>query len=399
MRKKDKLIKEAFQVYQTGNSTDEEMDDFYSEGFEDKIFYKIEKMNIRNPRKKAKLIYTALIAGCLLLVAVGVFCYYRGHTNIRTTERIEKLWKEACDAGETGGIRTRYLYPKDDTDTGKNRLATQYRMAVLTQEQSNELEKYKIDCKKEDVVVKGNAAEMGAFDNMGMLEDDREVYCLADRKSKKYLIIKDNEEGTTAIAKFNGVGKSETIENQVTVKDVLENIYDIKTVDDIRSVTLERYQAKSKDEPEKLVAMYTKEEQKEIFLSYFQKENLLKIISTDNYEEESEEEEGREASSEGKSNATEEESNGLEEGISSGTQQKDWREITTEFPENCYLLAFENKDKENYLMGVFTDGECVQVYSDLEFANYEEQIHSIELTQDTENWLCELIQQADRKDG
>ena len=47
-------------------------------------------------------------------------------------------------------------------------------------------------------------------------------------------------------------------------------------------------------------------------------------------------------------------------------QKKGWKEAVEEMPEKCYLIALENKYRENFLMGVVKEGEKVQVFVDMQ---------------------------------
>ena len=104
MGKKDKLLKEAFLVYQSANTKHSEsessaMKDLpeYTEGFEDKIYRCIERMHITNPQEKAKKIKVAVF-GLLILCCLGVFFFYKyKHKPVEATKQLEELFQEAYD--------------------------------------------------------------------------------------------------------------------------------------------------------------------------------------------------------------------------------------------------------------------------------------------------------------
>ena len=95
MRRKDKVIKEALQIYQQEKKEtlpvyqEEERD-----SFEDRIYEKIRKMDIPNPRRKAHMVSLAIMV--VFVVAIGIFfMQYRNKNRVsNTTKMIEKLYGE-----------------------------------------------------------------------------------------------------------------------------------------------------------------------------------------------------------------------------------------------------------------------------------------------------------------
>ena len=95
MRRKDKVIKEALQIYQQEKREtlpvyqEEERD-----SFEDRIYEKIRKMDIPNPRRKAHMVSLAIMV--VFVVAIGIFfMQYRNKNRVsNTTKMIEKLYQQ-----------------------------------------------------------------------------------------------------------------------------------------------------------------------------------------------------------------------------------------------------------------------------------------------------------------
>ena len=105
MRRKDKVIKEALQIYQQEKKEtlpvyqEEERD-----SFEDRIYEKIRKMDIPNPRRKAHMVSLAIMV--VFVVAIGIFfMQYRNKNRVsNTTKMIEKLYQEGSTDGSKYGI-------------------------------------------------------------------------------------------------------------------------------------------------------------------------------------------------------------------------------------------------------------------------------------------------------
>lgn len=369
MRKKDKLIQEAFKAYQSGQSDKpDDMDKLYSEGFEEKIFNRIEKMHIKNPRIKARIIYVVSILLCVICLTGGILYYYQSQESMRTTQRVEKMWKEACASGGVGGVKTRYLCKKEEK-SGKWLGGYVYKTVTLTREQSKLFEGYNIDCKKQDISLVGSAADMGSFCGTGTASDSREVYQLSDRGSRLYLILKEKDNKTVSLAKYVGADSGTELQEAVTSKDIIQDIFGIKSADDIRSVTIERYQERSKNDTEKMVAMYTNSKEKKAFLSVFGKENQVAIFK---------------------------------KGIAkkdvmqfvAGTEGKTWEEVSKKFPKKCYLLAIENEMEENWVMGILIEKDNVQIYVDT--SADDEQVRCLVLEDEEQKWLSETIKEVDK---
>lgn len=366
MRRKDKLIQEAFEVYQSAQSAKiDDMDKLYSEGFEEKIFNRIEKMHIKNPRIKARIIYVVSILVCVICITGSILFYYHSQESMRITQHVEKIWKEACASGD---VETRYLR-KPDEKNGKSLGGYVYKTVALTSEQSKQFEGYNIDCRKQNISLVGSAADMGSFCGTGMEIDSREVYQLSDRGSQLYLILKEKDDKTVSLAKYAGVDSGTVSQEVATGKDIIQDIYGIKSADDIRSITIERYQERSTNDTEKMVAMYTNLKEKKVFLSTFGKENQVAIFKEGNVKKDVMR-------------------------FIAGTEGKTWEEVSKKFPKKCYLLAIENKMEENWVMGILIEKDNVQIYIDT--SADDEQVRCLVLEDEEQKWLSEMIKEADK---
>lgn len=393
MRKKDKLIQEAFEVYQSGRKENtDHTDDFYSEGFEDKIFYCIEKMHIKNPRFKARIISIGIVMILLFCLALGCFIYYRGQSSIRTTQRMEELWEEAYQSGGVGGVKMRYIYTEEPGTDRYNGVMCEYQTIVLNYEQREQFEKYDIAYHKTSKELLCSPADLlGAtcgtelMSGTGLMIDYRTVYQLSDRSSEEFLILKDESGDMVSLAKYVGVSSSLINPMMLYSKDICQNIFGIQSIEDIRSITLERYQERNKENTEKLLAVYTDSKSQEQFLSCFQKENKIHMYS-ENFGNLVQE--GEENSADDLVEESTESVQWME-----GTAGKTWEEITKEMPEKCYFLVFENIWKENWVMGLLVEEDAVQIYIDTGITN---EIHFFRLDTDDQKWLSNLIAEADK---
>ena len=105
MRKRDQMIRDAFAVYQAAEEKeyrqkDQKQEEFYTEGFEDKIYQCIQNLPIQNPWAKAHKIWLALLS--VLIVCIGtVFVVYHGsQKSARATAQIEKIYEQAAERME-----------------------------------------------------------------------------------------------------------------------------------------------------------------------------------------------------------------------------------------------------------------------------------------------------------
>lgn len=341
MRKKDRLIKEAFEVYQSANQEGfagwqkktEEIE--YTEGFEDKICHCIEKLEIANPRQKARKICIGILLLFVVCISGGFLNYHHNHKPVNVTKEIDALYREAYERLNKLGYSPRTGYAN-----GSN---LKYDVVRLNTEMANKLEASDIKYRKvEDEKLKTMSETEGADCWNDMDWTVWNVYELSDRDSNYYYILKDNGE-QVALARYAGVRLSGNEDERTDAEGVCKEIYDIESAKDIRSITLERYQAKSENDSEKLVAMYTEEQAIDYILSFFQQNNVIRSAWEGSEDEEADVR-----------------WQPIEE-----LRQKGWKDAVGLMPENCYLLALENKYHENFLMGVVKEGEKVQIFVDM----------------------------------
>lgn len=342
MRKKDQLIKEAFEVYQSAGMEDyavqqkrgEEIE--YTEGFEDRIYHCIKKMHIVNPRQKARKIYLGILILLAVCISGGFLAYHHLNKPVRVTKEFARLYQEGRKRLEDAGAEPGIAYEKDSN--------LKYEYVLLDTELSNKLESSKIPYQKE-----GGTRLMKSQTKPLLREEEEtgggewEIYNLSDRDSRYYCVLK-NGNGDYALARYAGARLEKDGEERADMEEICREIYGITDAADIRSITLERYQGKSEAEPDKLIAVYTKEKEKEHILSFFQQENKIY---------------------------------GAWEGYSHGgadssiqpiaeLQKAGWKEAVEYMPEKCYLLALENVYHENFLMGIVKDEDKVQIFVDMQ---------------------------------
>lgn len=342
MRKKDRLIKEAFEVYQSVGLGDyakkqkggEEME--YTEGFEERIYNCIKKMHIVNPRQKARRIYLGILMLFVVCISAGFLTYHHLNRPVRVTKEFARLYQEGKKRLEDAGTEPGIAYEK-----GSN---LKYEVVLLDTELSNKLESSDIPYQKE------SSAQLMKSQTKPLLREEEEtgggeweVYNLSDRDSRYYCVLK-NGNGDYALARYAGVRLEKDGQERADMEEVCREVYNITDAEDIRSITLERYQGKSKAEPDKMIAVYTKEKEKEGILSFFQQENTIYGAW--------------EAYSHGYAD------NSLQP--ITELQKLGWQEAVEYMPENCYLLALENVYHENLLMGIVKDGEQVQIFVDMQ---------------------------------
>ena len=397
MRKKEKMIQEAFKIYQLEESNAaEEADDFYSdysEGIEDRIFYCIEKMHIRNPRRKAKIICIASMTIVVCCLLVGFLVYSQSRTEIRTTQHLNRLWKEAEKRNAT--MKTCYIWDTVDMQG----VAYQYRTIRLPEDLSKKLETYDIPCTETEKGIKDKRKlDNGVQDNFVMIcyvseeaekadriFDDNKVYELSGRTSKNYLLLYDESQQCWGLAKYKGLSKTCSTENLPDSKEIFEKIYGVQSAADIRSITLERYQARSKENPERLLSVYTKDGEKKGFLSCLKNENQIMAMIPESAIEEEEPEVSESVS---ENEEQEEATQDLQADI-----QKTWEEVTKEDPDNCYWLTFENKFQESFRMGILLKGDGIWVFMDPDVSG---EIHLLHMLPAEKKWLHDVVKEADK---
>ncbi|RKI40628.1 hypothetical protein D7V86_05285 [bacterium D16-51] len=388
MRKEDRLIKEAFEVYQSagveglagGKGRGEEME--YTEGFEDRIYRCIERLHITNPRQKARRLYLGILVLLVVCISGGFLAWRQLYKPVRATKQFAALFserqKELAEAGAAPGI----AYEEGSS--------LKYEFVYLDDDFSNRLENSGISYQKAEGGLKMQVQEYPLLREEEVRDSKEwEVYRLSDRESKYYYVLK-NGDGDVALARYAGVRLEKTGEERANMERICKEVYGIASAKDIRSITLERYQGRSSAEPDKLMAVYTKEEDKEYILSFFCQDNKVH---------------GAWESEEGLGDVSWQPIDAL--------KKKGWKEAVEEMPEKCYLLALENRYHENFLMGIVKEEERVQVFVDMQQqrgntkyymsndvvmdVGSDIDVYCVELSKEEQQEAAEWIQKADKE--
>lgn len=400
MGKRDKLLKQAFTEYYSANLekklSQEKNHSFafeYTEGFEDKIYHCINRLHIANPRVKARRIKFGILLVLVFCFTAGVLIHYYKYKPADTTKKIEKLYQEAYAWHESNFYKNLEEQNQKDSEKEQENLTTvytppnmeglegkvSYEVLLLNTELTVKLEESGIKYQKTGERMSSSIlSHCGVSEPMGW-----DVYELSDRKSHYYYILKDGA-GQVAIARYAVCRTSWNDKQERAGTDTIcEDIFGMKAVEDVRAVTLERYQARSKNEPEKLVAIYTGESEKQKILSIFQRNNLIRSV----YEGMPDTEGGESA---------------LPEWCSiKELYGKGWKDAVSIMPEKCFLLALENRYQENFLMGVVVDGKNVQIFVDLksernsnggqEDGTFENDAYCVELSKEQQQQISDWI--------
>lgn len=356
MRRKDKLIKEAFGVYQRANAGEKNTDsDSLFEidgGFEEKIYCCIKRMHIANPRVKARRIKFGILMAVVLCIVAGFLTYYQLHKPVAITQKLNSLYQEAynwhCNCDEN--------YTPSRVFGADGNLG--YDAVMLNAELAERFDALEISYSKTEQTMfsqnsDSKAGEKDTFCGTGADAALWNVYRLSDRESSYYYILKDNA-GQMALAKFAGVctfygGNSD----RAGTDTICREVYSIESAKDVRSITLTRVQEKGKDEPEKLMAVYTRKQEKENIISILLQRNVIRDIQ-----------EGSEVEAGG------EEKHRRNQQSIEALYGKDWKEAIEVMGEKCYILSIENRYHENFCLGVAVEGEAVQVFTGI-FAQKE----------------------------
>lgn len=356
MGRKDKVLKEAFRVYESAHAekyekTEEKaffvFDD--TDGFEDKIYHCIKRLHISNPRVKARRIRLGILFVLVFSLLAGLCLYYYRQKPAQTTKKIEALYQEAYiwhetriqkSLGEEEGTSADSGYAPSRIQALEGKV--EYEMLLLNTELTARLEESGIRYHKTGEIMPDTGMDIGYC---GTGEDTGiwDVYELSDRNSRYYRILK-KKSGQVAIARFV---PSCLPENQKGEKEgtdtICRDIFGMNTAKEVRAVTLERYQAKTKEDPETLVAVYTRDLEKETILSVFWENNLIRSI---------------ESSDRNKEERVSPEWSSIKE-----IDGKGWGEAVCVMPENCFWLTLENRYHEKFVMGVVVSGENVQIFA------------------------------------
>lgn len=351
--KRDKEIQAAFQIYGAakvqsvkrqaekfcdgGNSgTGEKYIEAFEENrAEDKIYRMIEKLPIENPRKKARKIWIGSVTVVVLCILAGCLVHYNKEKPVRITKTLQEVYQQSGKRMEEGT---------------HNPLVTEngmlYQCHYLTKEEQQRIEERGITYKR----IKENAT--GDFS-----EGRLRLYRIADRKSHQFIIIKDGN-GQILLGKFigyqywRGLAVNDNIDLQQEkkcygTKEILEQAMGIYSSEDIRSVTLERYKAVSKENPEKLVSIWTGREERKWFYHFFSKYHQIWTPSPAG------------------ENTGEEIEHIKEVGMPVTIDNKlyHWREqVLQKIPEKAFYLVIENRLHEKLILGLLLENEKAELW-------------------------------------
>lgn len=386
MRKKDRMIKDAFAVYQSEkekencqNDTSKEV--FYTEGFEDKIYQYIQNLPIKNPREKAHRIWITLLA--VLILCIGTFfgVYHASQKSVRATAQIEKIYEQAAERMEKLSPGKQMYVIRDD-DGSKL-----YQIQVLNSPLEKKLQSSDVSYQREKKLTFLSVSSCAQYLSNGirdeaivcyqscasqMMTQQWRGYTLSDRQSKQYYILKKTS-GEMAIAKYCGISLNVETKKKESVQTILKDVFGIRKADDVRSISLECYQAKSEAEPDKLIEAYVRKEAKQQILSYFGKDSVIHDIGNNHSEHWSEPDSSWQP---------------IEK-----LQQKGWDSAVKLVPKQCYYLGIENQYHETYLMGIVKEGEKVQVFVDQKRTDTIG--FSVQLSEDTQKQMAEWIDKTE----
>ncbi len=353
--RKDRTIREAFQIYDSARvrssisqqgygmgsseTSDTEMDR-YLEGFdegkmEERICRMIEKLPIENPKRKARKIWICGVAAILLCVLAGCMAHYVKEKPVRMTRALQKVYKTAEKRAD--GVGNCFV-----TDEG-----IMYQCYFLTDGEEDALQDSGIRYRKTKEIVADDYAD--EFDM------SFQTYCILGRRSRQYILLKDRNQ-QMCLGKFIGYKywrskaaslDSKDAETMYGMGDILEKVMDISSPEDIRSITLERSQAVSKEEPDKMVAMWTGEEERKWMLDFFQGKNRIWSPAPKSKE------------------TAEERKKYREEGMAITFEKnlRHWKsQVLAQIPQQAYYLAIENQNRELLILGLLLDGDRAELW-------------------------------------
>lgn len=354
----DEMIRKAFKIY-SDRDLENSMRDFdfeYNDDkiFEDKIYSVINKLPIKNPRSKAHIICIVIICLALLLGVTLGYIYMGSRKQAGETNVLESICSDAKKRYEIGdssvimsaesgyelNLETEedgrwyyynnqntavYVNTKDYTESGYL-----YVFYQLNDYEIRKLTKKGVELKKADKTDKltpflENAPEKSKY-SIGS------IYFIGGRSSRKFIIFKDRADdmyigkcvGFQSLKEHDIISDEKSGErNEISSGEFLKNTMDIKDGDDIREIILERVKAKSKDEPEKRIAIWSSDESRSEFCKLLTKGNSIKMGEQ------------------------------VKQGFSRAVESE---------PQNCYYMAVENKESEICILGVILGEKDVEVY-------------------------------------
>lgn len=351
----DEIIRKAFKIY-SEKDLENSMRDFdfeYNDDkiFEDKIYSVISRLTIKNPRSKAHIICIAFV--CFILIAGLAIGYIymgsqkqTGETNVlesvcSTARERYTLRQDYMMMGDDDlGINTKeekqwYYYNQQNTavcvDTKSySKNGYLYSLYQLNEDEEKKITQKGIELKKADKTKKltpflGNAPK-GSKYSVGS------IYFIGGRNSRKFILYKDRSDAMY-IGKCVGIEslKEHSIKDRkksgaksgISPEEYFKEIMDIKDGSAIREIMLERFKAKSKENPDKRLAVWADEKSGNEFYKLLTKGNYFEL--RDMY------------------------------------KQK-FVMTAKENPDKCYYLSVENNAGELCVFGIILDENNIDVY-------------------------------------
>lgn len=358
--RKDRAIREAFQIYDSakvrtaedkgsgGASGQSEgagerekyLEDFEESRVQEGIIRLIEKMPIKNPRRKVRRIWLSFVAVLLLAVLAGCMTQYIREKPVRITRALQEVYKESGARRQKGAVS---LVTEDGLCYQCHRLSAG---------------------EQERLYRRGVTYERAEHENVSDQSVKLQIYNIAGRKSRQFILAR-GENDQIFLGRFiaysyqqSSGGTEKKAERSVedlfgvdkmaecSARDLLEVVMDIHSSEDIRSVTLEHAKPINKDDPEKLAAMWTGQEEKRWFYEFFSEEKkILPLSALDSEDQE------------------------IvclmrEEGMPVTHDKKlfHWKsQVLKEIPERAFYLGIENKYREMFLLGLILDGQKAEL--------------------------------------
>lgn len=352
--KKDQAIREAFQIYDSakvqssarrqrdgtessgasGGEMERYLEGYEESGMEERICRMIEKLPIQNPQKKARRIWICSVAAVLLCVLAGCMAHYVKEKPVRMTRALQEVYKTASKRTGQGNSFV--------TSEG-----IMYQCHFLTKDEEDILKESGIRYRKAGEIVADNFADDS--------QEGLQAYSILGRTSRQFILLKYSDQ-QISLGKFIGYkcwrSRAAVLDSKSAGKiygmgDILEKVMGIGSPEDIRSVTLERSQAVSKEEPDKMVAMWTGEEGRKWMYDFFAGQSVVWSPTPKDREE------------------TEEREKYLEEGMSitCGKNLRHWKsQILKQIPEQAFYLEIENQNRELLILGLLLEGDRAELW-------------------------------------
>ena len=386
--KEDQAIRKAFEIYdsakvcssvgqqghgmENSGTSGEEMDR-YLQGFEEskmeeRIYRMIEKLPIENPKRKARRIWIGCVAAILLCVLIGCVARYAQEKPARMTRALQSVYRTAEKRAE--GLGNSFV----------NSQGIMYQCYFLTRDEEDSLKKSGISYRKAEDIV--------ADDYADSFQEGLQAYRIVGRESRQYILLKDRNQ-QICLGKFIGYKywrsravalDSKNAEKMYGMGDILEKVMGISSPGDIRSITLERSQAVSREDPNKMVAMWTGKEERKWMYNFFHGENRIWSPSPKSRE------------------TAEERKKYMEEGmaITFGKNLSYWKsQVLKKMPEQAFYLEIENQNRELLILGLLLEGDRAELWLE----PLEEWCHMSRLATGQHSGLLPELSLADVRNG